>query len=83
MKRKQISRSDFERSLSAAFGTPSIIAELNDRVDEESAFRACRELIEAYLTDPDDVAWSDVQMALDTACTAFGTTFEELAEQID
>lgn len=38
----------------------------------ERAADACRLLIEAYMHNPEQVDWSDIQIALDAALEAFG-----------
>lgn len=38
----------------------------------ERAADACRLLIEAYIHNPEQVDWSDIQIALDAALEAFG-----------
>ncbi|CAN7742083.1 hypothetical protein [Neorhizobium sp. LjRoot104] len=48
--------------------------------DPTKAAECCCQLIQAYLSDPEHVDWSDVQTAVDTALEAFDlppTFFEE------
>jgi len=40
--------------------------------DREAARRACKILVEAYASNPEDVDWSDVQASLAEALNAFG-----------
>lgn len=61
--------------------TPDEKAILHANPDPRLAAEASRLLIEAYLDDPEDVDWDDIQRALDVALRAFSLP-EDFPEQV-